>query len=553
MKYLKKILPLILFTTAVCFFFAFKGDNHNFEIAKNLDIFNAIVKEVDMFYVDTVKPQELIEGAIDGMLDQLDPYTVYYGEEDKSELKLMTTGKYAGVGAVIRYNKDKGYVVIAEPYEDMPALKAGLRAGDIILQIDGKDMKGKQVDEVSNALRGDVGTTVVVTVERPGSKSHLNLKVERDNIQLPSVPYYGMIKNNTGYVILNQFTENCSKDVRKAIIDLKQQGATSLILDLRGNLGGLEQEAVEVVNLFVGKGVTIVSNRGKTKQATRDYSTSKEPLDTHIPLVVLVNNQTASSSEIVAGALQDLDRAVIIGTRTYGKGLVQIPRDLPYSTNLKITVAKYYIPSGRCIQAINYAERNQDGSVARIPDSLTHVFHTLAGREVRDGGGILPDIVTKATLPNIVSYLVNDDIIFDYATNYRLAHPTIGPASEFRISDADYEQFKEMVKNGKFDYDRISVKAFNTLKEAAKFEGYLDDSKPEFDALEKKLQHNIDHDLNLFSADIKEFINDEIVKRYYYQKGSIANQIQYDTDIAQAISTLGDADAYKALLLPKKQ
>lgn len=534
-------------------FVSFKGDNRNFRLAKNLDIFNAIVKELDMFYVDTINPDKVIREGIDAMLMQLDPYTNYFPEEEMGELKQMTTGKYGGIGSLITFYKAKNRVAIAEPFENTPAAKTGLKAGDIMLEIDGKDLTGKTTSEVSDLLRGEIGTSFILKVERPGEKKPMEFKITRESIQIDPVPYYGMVGKNTGYIVLTNFTDNCSKEVRNAVINLKKQGATSLILDLRGNGGGLMQEAVDVVSLFVPKGKEVVSTRGKIKQTDRTYKTTREPLDTEIPIAVLVNSGSASASEIVAGALQDLDRAVVVGTRTFGKGLVQVPRDLPYNGSLKVTTAKYYIPSGRCIQAIDYKHRNEDGSVGRIPDSLTTVFHTAAGREVRDGGGVSPDKEVKAEkFPSMLYYLIGDNIIFDYATDYCRKHPTIVPADQFKLSDADYNEFKEKVKKSDFKYDQQSEKVLKNLKEIAEFEGYMDDASEEFKALENKLKHNLSKDLDHFSKDIKLLISQEILKRYYYQRGAIIEQLKDDDGLKEAIKVLNDMPDYRKTLAGKQ-
>lgn len=531
---------------------SFKGDDRKFKIAKNLDIFNAIVKELDLFYVDTINPDKVIREGIEAMLMQLDPYTNYFPEEDMGELKQMTTGKYGGMGSLITYYKSKDRVAIAEPFENTPAARAGLKAGDILLEIDGKDLKGKTTSDVSELLKGEIGTSFLLKVERPGEKKPIEFKITRESIQIDPVPYYGMVGKNTGYIALTNFTDDCSKEVRNAIIELKKQGANSLILDLRGNGGGLMQEAIEVVNLFVPKGKEVLSTKGKLKQTDRTYKTTREPLDTEIPLAVLVSSGSASSSEIVAGALQDLDRAVIVGTRTFGKGLVQVPRELPYNGSLKVTTSKYYIPSGRCIQAIDYKNRNEDGSVGRMPDSLTTVFHTAAGREVRDGGGISPDKEVKAEkFPSMLYYLVSDNIVFDYATDYCLNHPAIEPAQKFELTETDYNDFKEKVKKANFKYDQQSDKILKNLKEVAEFEGYMDDASEEFKALENKLKHNLDKDLDHFSKDIKLLISTEILKRYYYQKGAIIYQLRDDNELNEALKTLNDTQEYNKILTGK--
>ena len=539
------IVAIVLITVA---FFSFKsGDDRNFQIAKNLDIFNSIVKELDMFYVDTIDPNKTIREGIDNMLYSLDPYTVYYPENDQDELEMMVKGSYGGIGSLIRYNPKSKYTVIAEPYEGMPAAESGLKAGDLLLEIDGKDLKGNS--DVSTLLRGQVGTSFKLKVQRPGVKEPLEFNIVRRSIQMPTIPYYGVMDGQVGYINLSSFSGNPSKDFKKAFLDLKKQGITSLVIDLRNNGGGLLDQAVEIVNMFVPRGKTIVTTKGKIKQASNTYKTLREPLDTDIPIAVLVNSGTASSSEILSGSLQDLDRAVIVGNRTYGKGLVQVPRSLPYGGNLKITTSKYYIPSGRCVQAIDYAHRNEDGSVARIPDSLTTVFHTAAGREVRDGGGVSPDIeVKQERLPNILFYLVRDNLIFDYATDYCLKHPAIASAKEFELTDADYEEFKNKVKGADFKYDQQSEKILNTLKEAAEFEGYMKDASDEFKALENKLKHNLDRDLDYFSKDINKMIAEEIIKRYYYQEGAIIQQLKDDKDLDEAVKVLTNPERYQQIL-----
>ncbi len=537
----------VIVLIAVAFFGFKKGDDRNFQIAKNLDIFNAIVKELDMFYVDTIDPNKTIREGIDNMLYSLDPYTVYYPENDQDELEMMVKGSYGGIGSLIRYNPKLQYTVIAEPYEGMPAAESGLKAGDILLEIDGKDLKNNS--DVSTLLRGQVGTSFKLKVQRPGVKEPLEFTIVRRSIQMPTIPYYGIMEGQVGYINLSSFSGTPSKDFKNAFLDLKKQGATSLVIDLRNNGGGLLDQAVEIVNFFVPRGKTIVTTKGKIKQASNTYKTLREPLDTDIPIAVLVNSGTASSSEILSGSLQDLDRAVIVGNRTYGKGLVQVPRSLPYGGNLKITTSKYYIPSGRCVQAIDYAHRNEDGSVARIPDSLTTVFHTAAGREVRDGGGVSPDIeVKQERLPNILYYLVRDNLIFDYATDYCLKHPVIGSAEKFELTDADYTDFKNKVKGADFKYDQQSEKILKTLKEAAEFEGYMKEASDEFKALENKLTHNLDRDLDYFSKDIKEMISEEIIKRYYYQRGAIIQQLKGDNELDEAVKILTNPERYQQIL-----
>ena len=536
---------------------SFKEDDRNFQISKNLDIFNSIFKELDLFYVDTVNAEKMIQTGVEGMLSLTDPYTEYYPEEEVSSLKEMTTGKYGGIGAAIRYYEAKDRIAVVEPTEGMPAAEAGVKAGDIILSVGGKemvrgDMKPQEFSsKVSEALRGEPGTSFVLKVLRPlkNDSTVMEFKITRKNIRTNPVPYYGMVKDSIGYLALSSFTENSAKDFKKAFIELKQKGAKSLIIDLRDNGGGSLSEAVDIVNLYVPKGQEIVVTKGKVRQAQGSYKTQNEPVDTQIPLAVLVNGTTASASEIVSGSLQDLDRAVVIGSRTFGKGLVQTIRPLPYNGTLKVTTSKYYIPSGRCIQAIDYAKKNADGSVARTPDSLTTVFHTAAGREVRDGGGIRPDIEVKGDkIPNIVFYLMNDDLIFDYATQYCWDHPTLASVDDFKLTDADYEAFKKLVKSRNFTYDRQSEKMLKSLKEIAEFEGYMTEAAEEFKALEKKLNHNLDRDLDYFAKPIKEYISQEIVTRYFYQRGAVMERLKDDTDLEEAIKVLQNPVRYREIL-----
>ena len=540
-------------------FFGFnKTDDRNFQIVKSLDVFNSVFKELDMFYVDSIDPKEIVEYGIRAMLAKTDPYTEYYPEEDNT-LKEMTTGKFGGIGSVIRYYSPRKRVAIIEPSEGHPAAEAGLKAGDIILEINGKEMlqenctPNEMTSYVSDHLRGEPGTLCVIKVDRPTSDSTyvpMEFKITRGTIRTNPVPYYGMLNDSIGFIYISTFSvEGCSKEIKRAFIELKQQGATSMVLDVRSNGGGLLSEAVNVVNFFVPKGKEIVKTKGKFKQMDHAYRTTNEPIDVEIPLAVLVDGGTASAAEILSGSLQDLDRAVVIGNRTYGKGLVQTLRNLPYNSSMKITTAKYYIPSGRCVQAIDYSKRNADGSIARTPDSLTTVFHTAAGREVRDGGGIRPDIEVKMDkTPNILFYLVNDDMIFDYATQYVIKHPTIAKVEDFQLTDADYADFKEMLKKRDFTYDRQSEEVLKKLKEFAEFEGYMENAKEEFAALEKKLQHNLDLELDRFAKDIKPLIAEEIVKRYYFEKGAVQETLKDDADLKKAIEVLQQPEEYKKVL-----
>lgn len=543
-------------------FYGFKSsDDRNFQIVKSLDIFNSVFKELDMFYVDTINPKEVIEYGIRAMLSKTDPYTEYYPEEDNT-LKEMTTGKFGGIGSVVRYYTPRKRVVIVEPSEGHPAAEAGLKPGDVIMEVNGKDMAQENrtpnelTEYVSSNLRGEPGTLCTLKIERPISDSTyvpMEIKVTRGTIRTNPIPYYNMVNDSIGYIFISTFSmDGCSKDVKKALIELKQRGATSLILDLRGNGGGLLGEAVKVVNFFVPKGLEIVVTKGKFKQMDNTYRTTSEPIDLEIPLTVLVDGSTASAAEILSGALQDLDRAVIVGNRTFGKGLVQTLRYLPFNSSMKITTAKYYIPSGRCVQALDYSKRNADGSIARTPDSLTNVFHTAAGREVRDGGGIRPDIEVKLEkTPNILFYLMNEDIIFDYATQYCIKHPTIGEVADFKLTDADYAEFKALLKKRNFSYDRQSEAMLKNLKEIAEFEGYMEGAKDEFSALEKKLQHNLDLELDRFAKDIKPLLSEEIVKRYYFERGAVQETLKEDKVLQKALEVLQDSTEYTSILMVK--
>ena len=529
--------------------------DHNFKVAKNLETFSAIYKYLDLMYVDTLNADEVVGNGINYMLHSLDPYTVYYPEDKVKDLDLMISGKYAGIGAVIRYNFAIKNTIIDQPYENMPASEAGLKKGDIILAIGDSSMVGKDVSYVSNRLRGDAGSRFVLTIKRPSTGKKMKFKITRRSIQLPAVPYYGLQDDGVGYLNLNSFTTDCSKDVRRAFLDMKKQGMKSLVLDLRNNGGGSLQEAINIVNMFVPKGITLVKTIGKIERANKEYKTTVEPIDTVMPIVVLVNDETASASEITSGSLQDLDRAVILGTRTYGKGLVQVSMDLPYNANLKLTTSKYYIPSGRCIQAINYKHSN-GGYTEHVPDSLTHVFYTADGREVRDGGGIKPDIeVQPDSLPNIAFYLTSSgrdssEVMLNWELKYLSTHPTIAPAKNFVISDADYADFKQTVLKSGFKYDRESKKYLEGLVKLARFEGYYDDAKPEFDALEKKLNHNIAKDLDYNKQTLKQLLTSDLVSAYYYQRGSMENSLQFDKQWKRAVELLKDPAAYKKILQP---
>ncbi len=527
--------------------------DHNFNVGKNMQVFNEIYNYLDLMYVDTLNADEVVGTAINSMLRSLDPYTVYYPEDQVKNLRTMITGRYVGIGAVIRYNQKLKRVVIDEPYAGNPAAEVGLKKGDIILSIDDSTMVGKDVSYVSSHLRGDPGTTFVLKIKRPSTGKVMNFTIKRRSVELPSIPFYGLNGDGIGYLNLSSFTEGCAKDVRRALVEMKQKGMKGFVLDLRGNGGGSLSEAVDIVNMLVPKGITLVNTRGKLKRANRDYTTTVEPIDSVMPVVVLVNGESASASEITSGSLQDLDRAVILGTRTYGKGLVQLSVDLSYNGQLKLTTGKYYIPSGRCIQAINY-KHARGGYTEHIPDSLTKVFHTVGGREVRDGGGIKPDIVVRPdSLPNIAYYLTvngldSTEVLLDYEIDYIASHPTIAPAADFEISDADYEDFKRRVIESGFTYDPESERALKSLKKIVQFEGYYDDAKTEFENLEKKLKHDIARDLDMHRDVLKQIISSDIVAAYYFQSGAIENSLKHDKQVKEAFNLIKDTDKYKSVL-----
>lgn len=524
------------------------SDKEDFEIVKNLDIFYTLFREVNMYYVDETKPGELIKTAIDGMLQSLDPYTMFFPESKIEDFKIMTTGQYGGVGASIR--KDNEYAVITELFDNSPSTKAGLKVGDVLIESDGKSLKGKTTSEISDLLKGAPKSKVKILVRRPGNPNLLEKEIEREQINIKSVPYYGMLNNEIGYINLTEFTENSSKEVKEAFTDLKEsKKAKYIILDLRNNPGGLLVQAVNIANLFVKRDEIIVSTKGKVAKWNKVFKSTSNPYDADIPLVVLVNRGSASASEIVSGAFQDLDRGVIIGQRTFGKGLVQTPLSLCYNTKVKITTAKYYIPSGRCIQALDYTHRNEDGSVGKVPDSLITEFKTKNGRKVYDGGGVLPDIITEQEhLSNIAKSLFIKNLIFDYATQYCIAHDSIAAPDKFKIDDKDYQKFIDFLADKNFDYNTDSEDDLKSLIDETKKEKYYEQAKAELEALKIKLAHDKDKDLKIFKDEIKSLITEEIVSRYYYRKGRLISILNSDKDISKAIEILNNKELYNSIL-----
>ncbi|MCW3806489.1 S41 family peptidase [Plebeiibacterium marinum] len=524
-------------------------DKRNFSIIKNLDIFYTLFRELNSYYVDETNPEKLIKTGIDNMLESLDPYTTYIPEDDMEDFKFMTTGEYGGMGSLISKNGE--YIVIAEPYEGFPAQKAGLKAGDKLLEVNGVHVVGKASSEVSELLKGAPNTPLKLKIDRPGTNKPLTIELIREKISINPVPYFGMVNDKTGIIILNNFTQNCSKEVEKALIDLKEnQGAQSIILDLRANPGGLLDDAVKIVNLFVKKGSEVVSTRGKVKQWDKVYRATKEPVDTIIPLTVLISRGSASASEIVAGSLQDMDRAVLVGQRSFGKGLVQTTRNLSYNSKLKVTTAKYYIPSGRCIQAVDYSNRNEDGSVGLIPDSLISEFKTFGGRSVYDGGGVSPDVKVDITKYGNISFaLVAQNMFFNFATDFCIKNKEISSAERFKITDAIFDNFKAFVASKEdFKYESATQDALKKLKQTAKREEYYEKSKAEFEQLEKLLKLDVQKDLNIFRKEISELLGAEIIKRYYYQKGAIKYSLQEDEELDKALEILSDPSKYNGIL-----
>jgi len=545
-KQITKIVAIISIAITSIFSFGFVEDY--FEVSKNLDIFATLFRELNIYYVDDADPGELMKTGIDAMLESLDPYTNYIPESKMEDYKMMTTGQYGGIGALIQTQGDK--VLISEPYEGFGADKAGLIAGDKIIKIDGHEAVGKTSSEIREFLLGQPGTTVELVIERPGTEENLTKIVTREEVKIKDVPYHGMLKDSIGYIRLTGFTESASSEVKAALNSLKEKGATAIVLDLRGNGGGLLRESVNIVNLFVDKGTPVVSTKGKIKDWDKEYKALSIPIDTEIPLAVLVNGGSASASEIVSGSLQDNDRAVIFGSLSFGKGLVQQVRPLSYNSKLKVTVAKYYTPSGRCIQKLDYSHRSEDGKVDEVPDSLITEFKTLnSKRSVFDGKGVAPDIKVKSRLlSDISASLLLKNLIFNYATEYKIKHKEISSTKEFGLTDDEYEDFVHFLEDKDYDYTTGSEDLLVKLEEATKEDKYFDDVKAEYEALKNKLTHNKKGDLYKFKDEIKLILESEIVSRYYYQKGQIEVSLKHDLVLKEAVKTLNNQDSYKSIL-----
>ena len=536
----------IIIISLVVLISSFSFTDSYFEVAKNLDIFTTVYRELNNYYVDETDPGKLMKTAIDKMLKSLDPYTNYIPESEIEDFQFMTTGQYGGIGAVITKRKD--FVFISEPYEGFPAQKAGLMAGDKILKIDGESAKGKNTEEVSKALKGQPNTEVELLIERPYEEKAFTVNFKRQKISVKSVPFYSFIDDGIGYIKLRSFTRDCSQDVKNALLELKKKGELrGLILDLRNNPGGLLNESVSIVNLFVEKGQEVVSTKGKIKSWDKIYKAYKAPVDLKTPIIVLINQSSASASEIVAGAIQDLDRGVVIGQRSFGKGLVQQTKKLSYNAQLKLTVAKYYIPSGRCIQALDYSNRNDDGSVGKVPDSLMTAFKTKNGRTVFDGGGIKPDIeVEQDDLSNLIISLIRERLFFDYATLYKYKNSSID--SIFRISDNDFASFKDFLSDKSYDYKTETEKAIEALKTTSEKENYFNLLQPQYLNLFDEFELNKKNDLDRNKQIINEILSEEISSRYYYQEGRIRTSIEYDKEIKEAIKHLKQKDLYNSIL-----
>lgn len=548
-KYIRALSLFVLIAAAT--FFSFRQNDRLFEIARNLDIYATLFKELNSYYVDDINPNTLIKTSIDAMLRSLDPYTVYYAEDDIEDYMTMTTGKYNGIGAVVHSAEGKHIVMMV--YEETPAHKAGLRIGDELLKIDEVDVTNRTSADPGKLLRGQTGTNVKLTIKRMGSKDPVVLNVARDVVKVTNVPYFGMVSSDVGYIDLKDFTATASREVRNAFQDLKGKGMKKVIIDLRDNPGGLLDMAIEISNILIPKGEQIVSTKGKVTEWNKTYTAYNPALDTEIPVIVLTNNRSASAAEIVSGVIQDYDRGVLIGQRTYGKGLVQTTRDLSYNTKMKVTIAKYYIPSGRCIQAIDYSHRNEDGSIGKIPDSLMTAFKTRNGREVFDGGGIKPDIeVEKETYSPLAVSLARNRLFFDYAVKYRAEKATIKPAKEFKLSDSDYQDFVNWLKDKEYDYTTQVEKDLSSLEASAKKEKSLDMIQEQVKALRSKLSHSKDNDLQLYKSEIRSILQEEIVKHYYLERGMKESSLESDPEMKAALTLFGDMNKYNDLLKGKK-
>lgn len=541
--------PIIGFCTAAILLFGIQFSNaqsNRFEVIKNLELIDAIYEHLDKYYVENPKPGSMSVAGINAMLEDLDPYTVFYPESDIEDYRLMTTGQYGGVGAMIRKIGD--YVYFAEPYENSPAANAGVRAGDKILSIDGRSMEKKNTEDVSTSLKGPKGTTISVKIERPDGKQE-TIQVTRDEIKLPDIPYAGMLDNEIGYIKLTSFTPTASADVRKNFLELKEKGMNKFILDLRGNGGGLLIESVHIVNMFVPKGQTVVETKGRIVEENREYKTMNEPLDLNIPVIVLIDGTSASASEIVAGSLQDLDRAVVVGETSFGKGLVQRTFDLKYGTKMKLTISKYYTPSGRCVQRLEYFDRNEGAKPEDIPDSLLHTFKTKNGRDVVDGRGIVPDIAIETPeMSRLTATIYGNNLLFNYATNYTKTHTAIANAKDFKLSDEEYAVFKKYVLDDDFTYSTASEELLKKMKETIEREHLDEDSKAEYDALMAKITPSKERDLEKFQDEIKMLLENEIVSRYYYQKGRVLNSFNHDDILKKGVRILKDTQEYNKIL-----
>jgi carboxyl-terminal processing protease len=548
---IKRYSIVLLVGVFTLFAFTQSSSNH-FEITKNLDIFASVYREVNAYYVDDVDAGKLVKKAIDEMLNTLDPYTNYISESEVEDFKFQMTGQYGGIGSQIGQKGE--YIMITDPYENFPAQKADLRAGDILLEVEGKSVKSKSVSDISKLLKGQPGTKVSIKIQREG-EGELVKTLTRDEIHVKNVPYAGMIDQHTGYIRLQSFTNDAGKEVKDALVELKKNPELrSVILDVRGNPGGLLQESINIVNVFVPQGVEVVSTKGKVKESDRSYKTLNPAVDTEIPLVVLTNRSSASASEIVSGSIQDLDRGVVIGTRTFGKGLVQNTRPLTYGSQIKITTAKYYTPSGRCIQALDYSHRNEDGSVGAVPDSLKKEFKTKNGRKVYDGGGVDPDIlVTQKKYSKIAESLIVKQLIFDYATYYRSLHPTIAAAKDFKLADEDFTSFKKFLTDKEYEYTTASEQALVDFKKKAEDEKYFDAVKEQYEALRQNLTHDKGADLDKNKSEIMELLEAEIARRYYYQKARYETSFKNDEDILEALKLFANQARYEALLKPTEK